>query len=227
MQAPSYLLPQPLLHYTSDMLDAFERLYSDIVAAPFGQPIDYYLPQPRWQFLSFIGATKDVVLHGSCRPDLDIVEPKQAQDIRAFSAQRAIYATTDGIWAIFFAILDRQHYPMSLCNTCVQARLPSGQWSDPLYFFSITRSALAQRPWCRGAVYILPREHFAQEPSQQYNGVEVMFPHWMSEVSAKPLGRMIVGTEDFPYLAQIRGHDDEVIRRRASEDPAGFPWLDD
>ena len=47
-----------------------------------------------------------------------------ANDVRAFSNQRAIYATTDGIWVIYFAILNRKLYPeMSLFNSCFQARV--------------------------------------------------------------------------------------------------------
>lgn len=32
--------------------------------------------------------------------------------------------------------------------------------------------------------------------------------------------------EDFPFLAEIRGHDDAHILERAKSDPDGFPWLD-
>jgi hypothetical protein len=31
---------------------------------------------------------------------------------------------------------------------------------------------------------------------------------------------------DFPFLDQMRGHDDETVWRRAKAAPDGFPWLD-
>ena len=65
--------------------------------------------------------------------------------------RRAIYATTDGLWVIYFAILDRHEHPeVSLFNTCLQARVAADEWSDPVYFYSITHSVLLQRPWREG-----------------------------------------------------------------------------
>lgn len=68
-----------------------------------------------------------------------------------------IYSSTDGIWVIYFAILDRKKFPeRSLFNSCLQARFTPDQLSDPIYFFSITHSVLIQKHWCDGAIYILP-----------------------------------------------------------------------
>jgi hypothetical protein len=36
----------------------------------------------------------------------------------------------------------------------------------------------------------------------------------------------VVGPEDFPFLNQIHGHNDEKLAKRASADPNGFPWAD-
>lgn len=227
MDRPWWLLPQPPFNQTTEMLTAFEHVFSDLRTEPGGQSIVYQLSYPKWQFLSYIGQAKDVVLHGSFRPDINKIEPRQANDIRAFSAQRAIYATTDGIWAIFFAILDRQRYPMGLHNTCLQIRDGSDQFSEPLYFFSITRSALDQQPWCNGAVYILPRESFEQEPVLKIEGAEILVPHWVGKKPIRPVSRLIVGPADFPFLGQIRGHDDQRLLERARADPNSFPWLDE
>jgi hypothetical protein len=54
--------------------------------------------------------------------EIEQVEPKKANDKRAYSNQLAIYTTTDGIWVMYFAILDRKKYPeMTLFNSCLQA----------------------------------------------------------------------------------------------------------
>lgn len=187
--------------------------------------IDYRLPFPKWQFLSYICESREVVLHGSQRKGIDTVEPRQANDMRAFSNLQAIYATTDGIWVIYFAILNRQKYGgLGLFNSCLQIQISAGELSDPLYFFSISHSVLVQKPWCEGAVYILPRRSFEREASQRVRGMEIVFPHWISASPVRPLRKLQVGPDDFPFLSQIHGHNDEKLVELATAHPDGFPW---
>lgn len=220
MNPLDYYLPQPAFEISPTQQDEYEALFA---ATPPGGWIDYRLAAPKWQFLSYL--SRNLVLHGSQNLEIEVVEPRRALDIRAFSAQEAIYATTDGIWVIYFAIIDRQKYsPLSLFNSCLNVRLSPEQILGPLYFFSITHSALVQNPWCEGAIYILPRENFAQETPQHMLGAEIIFPHWISAQPAKPLAKLLVGPQDFPFLAQIHGHDDEKLSRLAATNPDGFPW---
>ena len=176
-------------------------------------------------YRTYLCETREVVLHGSQVVGIDVVEPRQADDIRAFSNQRAIYATTDGIWVIYFAIIDRKKYsPMSLFNSCFRAGVLPDQLSDPMYFFSISHSALLQKPWCEGAVYILPRQSFTQEAAQHVQGIDVVFPHWINGSPTRLIAQLIVGPQDFPFLDQIHGHNDEKLVQLATTDPNGFPW---
>ncbi len=224
MKAPDWLLSKPSFDMSPKKKGAFEDLWQ---SRNKGNSLDYSLPYPKWQFLSYLCETKELVLHGSQNPDIEIVEPRQANDIKAYSNQRAIYATTDGIWVLYFAILDRRKYPeMSLFNSCVQVRISPDQLSEPSYFFSITQSTLLQRPWCTGAVYILPRQIFVQEPAQQIEGMEIVFPHWISTQSAQPIAKLWAGPQDFPFLDQVHGHNNERLIQLASENPGGFPWPD-
>ena len=222
IQASSYFLPRPEFGLTPEKQDAFEQLFQ---STPAGDFIDYRLPYPKWQYLCYLCETRALVLHGSQNAGIDEVEPRQANDVKAFSNQRTIYATSDGIWVIYFAILDRKKYPeMSLFNSCLRARISADQLSDPLYFFSITQSALIHQPWCEGAVYILPRQFFEREAAQQVQGMEIIFPHWISTLPAKPTAILPVGPQDFPFLDQIHGHNDEKLTQLAAADPNGFPW---
>lgn len=224
MDAPSFLLPRPRFDKTPEMTSAFDDLFQ---STPSGTFIDYSLPYPKWQFLSHLCETRSLVLHGSQNLEIAQVEPKQAIDKRAFSNQLAIYATTDGIWVLYFAILDRKKYPeITLFNSCLQARIAPELLSEPLYFFSITHSVLIHKPWCTGTVYILPRQSFTQESAQQTQGIEIVFPHWISHQPAQPIAKLLVEPEDFPFLDQIHGHDDEKLVQLASADPNGFPWLE-
>jgi hypothetical protein len=222
MQPTDFLLPRPPVELTPDKKRAFDLLWQSRRNDDF---IDYHLPFPKWQFLSYLCEMDDLVLHGSQNQAIGTVEPRQANDKKAFSNQRAIYATTDGIWVIYFAILDRQEYTeLSLFNSCLQARVAADQLSNPLYFFSITHSVLIQKPWCAGAIYILPRKFFQQEPPQQIQGVEIIFPHWVSSIPAEPVGRLWVEPQDFPFLDQIHGHNDQKLVQLAASNPNGFPW---
>jgi len=105
-----------------------------------------------------------------------------------------------------------------------QIRLSADELSDPLYFFSITHSALVQEPWCEGVVYILPRRSFEREAAQQVQGMEIVFPHWISAEPADPLGELRVGPDDFPFLRQIQGRNDEKLVELVTAHPDRFPW---
>jgi hypothetical protein len=226
MQIPDYFLPRPNLDLSSEKAQSFDDLYNQMAAVP-GQTIDYSLPYPKWQFLCYLGEAHDVVFHGSQNNEISILEPRQPKDIQEFSNQLAIYGTDDGIWSMFFAILDRQKYRMSLFNSCARVRLASGQLSEPVYFFSITADALARSPWFNGMIYILPRTNFVQQPPQPYQGMEIVLSHWVCHLATRPIAQLRVGPMDFPFLSQIRGHDDEVLFARAKANPDGFPWMDE
>jgi hypothetical protein len=93
------------------------------------------------------------------------------------------------------------------------------------YFFSITGEILAADPWRSGVIYILPREQFVQQEPYQLAGRLVHEPHWASAAPVRPLARLRVTPEDFPFLDQVRGHDPALVDRLAAADPEGFPWL--
>src|SRR2546423_8324136 len=118
MVTPSYFLPRPLAPLDDATIAAFERLFAEAVAPGRGSPIDYTLPYPTWQFLCYLGDRKNIVLHGSGNPDIVEFEPRKATDVDAFGDRQAVYASSDGIWAMFFAIVDRDRPLTSLVNSC-------------------------------------------------------------------------------------------------------------
>lgn len=222
MELPELYLPRPEFDLNPEKRSAFETLWDSTNP---GAWIDYQLKYPKWQFLTYLCETKPVILHGSQKGDIPLIKPQQARDIRDFSNQRAIYATTDGIWVIYFAILDRKTYRgISLYNACFRVQVSQDQWSHPYYFFSITQSARIQEPWLLGTIYILPRASFEKEPDQQVMGVRLDLPHWVSPIPAEPIAKLIVGPEDFPFLTEIHGHDDALLNKLMKEKPEGFPW---
>jgi ferredoxin len=127
---------------------------------------------------------------------------------------------------MYYAILDRERYPMMLCNACVRVCPENGERSDPYYFFSISGSALRRRPWRTGTVYLLPGDTFEIQPRLAAGDVQIQVAQAASPVPVKPVAKLTVGPGDFPFLEQIRGHDDALLQARVAADPHGFPWLD-
>jgi len=224
MQVPPGLLRRPDSNLTSLMKAEFEAVFQQLPREPAAWPVVLPQQHPKWQFLSYVCDRHDVVLHGSCDIGLTEIEPRQADDVRAYSSQRAIYATTDAIWAIFFAILNRRECEFGVSNTCFTVTPDSGETLGPFYYFSVSKHALEAGPWGEGAVYLLPRASFSQEKAQRHEEGVVSFPHWIGKAAATPYGFLAVGPEDFPFLEEVRGHDDEEQRRRYQEDPNWRPW---
>jgi hypothetical protein len=188
--------------------------------APF---VDEPLPAPTWQFLCHLAEERGLVLHGSGDPNIGMFEPRQANDLREFGNQRAVYAAGDGIWAMFFAVADRDRIP-SVTNACIRLADATGRLSSPRYVFSVSRSALSQHPWRAGTVYVLPGDTFVLQPPLRFGEYEVRIPQLASLVPVRPLARVAVYPADFPFLAHVRAHDDDRLAEYAHALETGSPW---
>ena len=82
--------------------------------------IDYRVAAPKWQFLCYAADRGGFVLHGTGNPDTLVFEPRQSVDVDDFGNRCAVYAASDGLWPMYFAILDRDRYDMGLANACIQ-----------------------------------------------------------------------------------------------------------
>jgi hypothetical protein len=205
---------------------AFYELFDGAVATGPNALIDYRLPWPRWQFISHIIETRKLISHGSPDGAIARFEPRQSQDAHPFGNRKAVYGASDGLWSMYYAILDRATHPMLLVNSAARVELEDASLGDPFYFFSISRPALEARAFRTGTLYFLPGDSFEPMPPLTMAGQRVHIPQWASLVPVAPLARIAVAPEDFPFLAEIRGHDDAYILERAKLDPDGFPWLD-
>jgi hypothetical protein len=224
---PQWFWPRPAPDLDPGTIAAFERLFAATLEREAGTLIDYTLLAPKWQFLCYLCDRKDIVLHGSAQSDIREFEPRQSNDVGEFGNRRAVYAASDGIWPIYFAVTDRDGGATSLINSCARVVGSDGSRSEPYYFFSINADALSRRPWRVGTIYLLPRHSFEQQPPQPYRGLHVEVAQWASLVPVRPLARLAVEPEDFPFLERMHAHDPWIVRQRAARDPDGFPWLDD
>jgi hypothetical protein len=179
-----------------------------------------------WQFLCGLAERRRIAFHGTGDPNIRSFEPREPIDFAPFGHQKAVFATSDPIWAMFYAIVDRERHRVTLNNGCILLMDPEGRPGVPHYFFSITRGALAQRPWRTGYVYFLPPESFVEQPADTYAGHAARVPQLASPVAVTPFARLRVAPGDFPFLAHIRGHDDDRLAEYAQAVMAAAPWPD-
>lgn len=221
---PDYWLQRPALEIDRQTRSDFDQLLARIEAAGNFGWIDYAFPVPKWQFLCYLADQHGVVLHGTGDPQIEVFEPRPSNDLAEFGAQTAVYAAGDGLWAMFFAIVDRTRYSLATSNACVRLVDESGQVSQPRYVFSISQSALRQQPWRTGMVYLLPGETFVNQPPLRFGPYEVRVPQLASLAPVKPLARLEVAPDDFPFLKEIRGLDDARLAEYGQAMQTGAPW---
>ena len=155
------------------------------------------IPAPRLEFLDWLGATQAVVFHGSQRNDLtELSTERQSRDATAWGDQRAVYASSDPVWAIYFALLRRDNGWHGTRN----GSLGIGSRSRRFYFFVHNRGSESPERFGPGSLYVLPGETFAPQP--QLAGI-FDTAHLVSRVSVRPLARIEVTPEDFPYRHRI------------------------
>jgi len=221
---PDYWLPRPNMDIDAQTRADFDQLLARVKAAGTNTRIDYAFPVPKWQFLCYLADQHGVVLHGTGDPHIQVFEPRPSNDLYEFGAQTAVYAAGDGLWAMFYAILDRSSYPMSTSNACIRLIDEARQVSEPRYVFSISQPVLRQQPWRKGMIYLLPGETFVNQPSFRFGSYEVRVPQLASLVPVRPYAQLEVIPEEFPFLKDIRGHDDTRLQEYGQAMQTGAPW---
>ena len=226
MQLLDYWLTRPSVNFDETTQNAFDALLNTSINASGCPTIEFTLPYPKWQFLCYLADHHDIAMHGSGDPNIALFEPRQSNDLSEFGNQKAIYAASDGLWAMFFAVVDRDRVG-SITNACVQLSDEAGTLHGPFYVFSVSQSALPSQPWRAGMVYLLPRSTFTVQPPMAFGSYQVHFAQLASFVPVQPFAKLTVTPADFPFLGQIRGHDDERLQEYATALQTGAPWPSD
>jgi hypothetical protein len=183
-------LNPPDMDLTPEKRTAFEEL-----SASFdGGSVAYALPYPKHEFTRWLTAQKGLLLHGSNRCGLRLLEPRRQTTYIGKSVE-AVFASSDGIWPFYFAVLNYQNRDLaSTRNASLHLR------GQKFYYFSVSQAALGSDLWTEGSVYILPASKFV---SQNPGGI------WRDECTSAnpvvPLAELPVTFEDFPFHREVVG----------------------
>ena len=217
MEVPTHFLRRPGPPPDAATRTAFEALLEDAVAAGPEKPIDYRLDAPKWHFLCHVADRGTHVLHGSTAGDIARFEPRQSNDMLEFGNRKAVYAAADGLWAMFFAILDRPAHDMALINSCFRYTAGDSGVGEPFYYFAVDEHQLSA-----GTVYLLPADSFEREPPYVEGGRRIVTAQAASLEPVDPIAKLDVQPTDFPL--PIRRFDRATTLARIEADPDGFPW---
>jgi hypothetical protein len=216
---PDYWLERPSLspsRASEEAVEAFlsgDRLDLDALVAESPRVVP-------WHFLCALAERRRIAFHGTGDPEIERFEPREPLDFAPFGQQEAVFATSDPIWAMFYAIVDRGGHDLTLNNGC----LVLDDLAESYYYFSVSSQALARRPWRTGYLYLLPTETFVEQPGGTYAGHPAHIPQLASPVAVEPFARLRVAPDNFPFLERIRGHDDDRLAEYAEAVMAAAPW---
>ena len=124
----------------------------------------------------------------------------------------AVYGTSYGLWAMWFAVIDRYKLTGSIRNGVMYWTDRAGKSID-LYNFSVHHEFVGREIWRTGTLYLFRRDEFT--PNSFYPGAPAS-NEWTSESTRKPLARLTIEPGDFPFRNRVGGHDDgELIAAEA------------
>ena len=220
MTIPEYWLTRPEFDLEPHR-NNFEFALEAALKTGVGQAPD----APTWAWLSWLCETQGLVAHGTGQGDIVVFEPRQSNDVGWFGNRKAVYAASDALWAMFFAIMNRPTVPMTVVNAAISVRLKSKL--EPRYFFGASRAALERNAFRDGWVYLLPVAGFEREPGGTRLGVVFESHHLACLDLVRPAFRVAVSPNDFPFLERIHTYDGVALAASVARDPNGFPWLED
>jgi hypothetical protein len=202
-------LTAPAVAYDLEKEAAFQSLLDSIQADPNGGQLNYQLPYPKHEFVQFAMAQDTFIFHGSNNRAITEFTPVRASaelyDRHGRGNLAAVYGTHDGLWAMFFAVVHREKLRGSIRNGVMYVHNFAGE-QLAVYNFSINQEQLPEKPWTAGALYFLPRDSFERQMLTENSYAN----EWASHTPVKPLARLDLEPEDFPFLDLIEGHDDSI-----------------
>lgn len=184
------------LQLTDQTVKEFEELFERYIKNGEEGLIEYNSKTPKHHFLNYLIENKGVLVHGSNHSEITNFEPRE-QSLFTGKPVKAVFASSDGVWSTFFACIRREGYVGSLRNACLTSSTKKG--IRRYYYFSVNKEHKGDL-WTEGTIYILPKESFKQ------GGIK---DEWICEEEVKPLAKLSVTPEDFPFKEQVSRHNEK------------------
>ncbi len=186
----------------------YRELADHILEHRDGRKIEWQHPWPKWRFVEWLSRQGQFIFHGSPLPHLDSFLPRrnsvEIMDQGGTGNRAAVYGTPYGLWAMWFAVIDRPKLKGSIRNGAMTWPDRSGNPVD-LYRFTVHKDFVGSDIWRTGTLYVLSRAEF--EPIPFYPGGPAS-NEWASTSELKPMARLTIDPADFPFLDKVGGHDD-------------------
>jgi hypothetical protein len=200
-----HFLKIPELDLPPQVIQEFNKLYETHILNGEGQSIPYKSDYPKYLFLHYLIENKHVLVHGSNDSTIHKLIPKE-QTLFDGKPVRAVFAASDGVWSLFFAVMNKKGYEGSVRNLCVTLSTKKG--IKRYYYFSLNKKHEG-KCWTDGTIYILPKDRFSQ------GGIK---DEWICKSSIEPIAKLSVTPFDFPFLEKVRKHKetDSIIKTIAS-----------
>jgi hypothetical protein len=182
---------------------AFDHLLDAVLAEVPNRLIDYQLPYPKADFLNYICDWRGYVAHGSPLSDLSILRPvRLTNDSSEFGNRHQIFCSPDGMWALWFAILDKSRIHVTE-NGCV--RFGRGSGRVKYYHFDLPAESKDTPPFTDGMIYLAHAGDFPERHAYPLlDKFDAENEEWGSSKPVIPLAKMHVKPEDFPYLDKVQ-----------------------
>jgi hypothetical protein len=195
----SYYFPAPVDTIDQQQAKEFDEIFASVLSRGANNLIPYSSAYPKHAFLRYLVTDKRCLLHGSRESEIAILEPWSPASCPD-SGQSAVFAASDGILPIFFAMADRGEHNTVQNMRCLMVSTDGGT-ARKFYHLLLSAHVPETRPWESGTVYILPRDCFmpyvgAGAPSSE---------EWISQQPVRPLARLPVTPRDFPFLDDLVG----------------------
>lgn len=191
---------------TNEAIRTFDGVWDATLKSGEGSVIDYHCPYPKHEFLNYLVEQKGLLLHGSNFTQIKVLIPlRLTTGVSSYGNLEAVYACSDGVWPIYYAIAHRNCPMVSFKTSCFRINESDGT-AKKYYYFSLHEEMHKTKPWTEGMVYILGRASFRQLRNHLDQPVE----EWASKEPVAVIAKLPVTTQDFPFLNSVLGHRDET-----------------
>jgi hypothetical protein len=119
----------------------YRELADRILENHDGKTIEWRLPWPKWRFVDWLSRQGRFIFHGSPLPDVDTFLPRrnsvEIMDQGGAGNRAAVYGTPYGLWAMWFAVIDRDKIAGSIRSGVMSwTDLPTSRsgtgWADTM-----------------------------------------------------------------------------------------------